>query len=716
MLSDNLLAENERRPSASPSTAPAGESRQPSDAPDEPSKKGFEAVAAGGAAAPKELVPRATKRKCLLSFVLTSVIVAIITALIVHYAKPAATSSSSASTVVTVPTPSPAPVDGGGGVGTGNNNSVVATVSPTDAPTDAQTSAPTPFTVMSHSLVLTCEIFCTGEILQTIQLSTLFSDTKNFVDMPLKFDPAQVWQNWTALKQNASNYVLDSNNDSVLSVDALAQFVADNFNEVGSDVIQVTPTDWTENPAFLNNINDSALQSYAKQVNEAWKFLGRAPSDDVYNFPTRHTLIALKNQFMIVPGGRFLEEYYWDTYFVNKGLIASGMVHSARLITENLLDFVSKLGFVPNGARKYYENRSQPPMLTLMVKDIVDAYMNSSYLGTNVEAKFALSWLEENFPTLLQEYSFWMTLGEHAVMVNDKYTLNRYYANYSAAGPRPEEYREDFNQAANLTSDADKKQVYTNIIAAAETGWDFSSRWFSDRINKNHADTTNVIPVDLNTIMCKVEEAMLEFSQLLGDTANAQKFSKALQSRKEAISEILWNPANLQWVDHYLVPKENETEPLIGAASNFYPLWGNCFNVSELKDTNGNTGNITPAYLMQSLIDSNLILPGGIATTLNPTGQQWDYPNAWAPIQYILIDGLSNIGFDDLAFALANRWIVTTYLAFNSTGYMHEKYDALVLGMAGDGGEYPPQIGFGWTNGVTLDLLNRYGARAHYPL
>jgi len=644
------------------------------------------------------LVPRSTKKKCIITFIVVILVVAAITAIAVAVPGNQNSSSNSAtSQAPTTATPTPAPSS--------------ASIAPTNAPTFAPTTAPVPV-----SLVLDCAIFCTGEILETIQLSPLFNDTKNFVDMPLQFDPSVVWQNWNDMKANTSNYVLDSNNNSVLSNDALSQFVADNFLPVGSDVITVTPSDWTETPAFLNNIADPVLKAYAEQVNQAWNFLGRAPSDEVYANPTRHTLIALKNQFMIVPGGRFLEEYYWDTYFVNKGLIASGMLHSARLVTENLLDFVEKFGFVPNGARQYYRNRSQPPFLTLMVKDIVDAYTNASYLGTDVETQFAMSWLAQNFGTLLKEYDFWMTLGQHAVMINDKYVLNRFYANLSSAAPRPEEYREDYTQAAGFASQDEKQLLYSNIIAAAETGWDFSSRWFSDRVSKNKADTTNVIPVDLNVVMCKVEEAMLAFSQMLGDTANAAKFAQALESRKEAISEILWNPASLQWVDHYINPTDNETEPLLNAASNFYPLWGGCFNVSELKDTNGETGNITPAYLMQSLVDSNLILPGGISTTLNPTGQQWDYPNAWAPIQYILIDGLSNLGFNNLSLALANRWIVTTYLAYNSTGYMHEKYDALILGQAGDGGEYPPQIGFGWTNGVTLDLLNRYGQQVHYPL
>eukprot|EP00475_Leptophrys_vorax_P018973 TRINITY_DN2591_c0_g1_i1.p1 TRINITY_DN2591_c0_g1~~TRINITY_DN2591_c0_g1_i1.p1 ORF type:complete len:754 (-),score=180.98 TRINITY_DN2591_c0_g1_i1:30-2291(-) len=597
-----------------------------------------------------------------------------------------------------------------------------------NVPTNSNNSIAVP-----ASLVLDCPIFCNAGVLSIIQLSTLFNDTKYFVDMPLKYDPDYVlaeWQlllsdpaSWSNSKALISEAGSPGNGDdhhsptnkptqnpviskpsptSILNVTVLAQFVNQFFDLPGSDVVFANLTDWNENPAFLQNIVDPTLRQYASDVNQIWKDLGRAPSADVYAHPTRHSLLSLKNPLMIVPGGRFLEEYYWDTYFVNKGLIASGMLHTAREVAENLLDFVERFGFVPNGARAYYKNRSQPPMLTLMVKDIFEAYMNQS-----IDQRFPMDWLDDNFDTLVKEYDFWMTIGQHAVKVQDKYVLNRYYANVSSAAPRPEMYREDYLLASNITDLNQKQQFWGNLIAAAETGWDFSSRWFSDRMSKDHTDTMNVIPVDLNVIMCKVEESLLEFSKYLDDDDSEKRFTDALKQRKEAIAEILWNPQYLQWTDFYLNPKDQEKQPLINSASNYFPFWGSCFDSDDLVDADENIIEID--YIVQALQDSGLLLPGGVSTTLQQTGQQWDFPNAWAPIQYILIDGLSNVGYNDLALELANRWIETTYLTYNSTGYMHEKYDARVLGQAGDGGEYAPQKGFGWTNGVTLDLLNRFG-------
>lgn len=554
---------------------------------------------------------------------------------------------------------------------------------------------------------LVCQIFCSGDILHTVQLSPLFNDTKHFVDMPLKHDPAVIWSHWNLMLSSFGN------DSTQVDLQSLRQFVLQHFDEPGSDLEVVHPEDWREFPDLLDGIVDPILKEYARQVNEDWKLLGRAPSRDVYENPSRHTLIPLKNRLMIVPGGRFLEEYYWDTYFVNKGLIASGMLHSAKLVTENLVDLVRKLGFVPNGARTYYMNRSQPPMLSLMVQDIVEAMIpdDDDDVDDDDDRSEAIYWLKKQFPALEEEYQFWMTPGEHAVLINGRYLMNRYFAHVQSAAPRPEMYREDFNLALNLTSTEDKQKLWANLIAAAETGWDFSSRWFADRMSKTSADTMNVIPVDLNVIMCKVEEALLGFAKLLKNHTQTDYYAKALSQRKEAISRVLWNSKYLQWNDHYLSSECNESQPLLNAASNFYPLWGDCFDISILHEQ---SPNLTIDQITQSLLNSGLILPGGISTTMSLTGQQWDFPNAWAPIQYILIEGLENLGETELSLELANRWIVTTFLAYNSTGYMHEKYDALILGEAGDGGEYPPQIGFGWTNGVTLDLLGRYGDKVHF--
>lgn len=102
--------------------------------------------------------------------------------------------------------------------------------------------------------------------------------------------------------------------------------------------------------------------------------------------------------------------------------------------------------------------------------------------------------------------------------------------------------------------------------------------------------------------------------------------------------------------------------------------------------------------------------------TLNPSGEQWDFPNVWSPMQYLLIYGLENLKTtktSDLAYKWAERWVRSNFAAFNDTRAMYEKYIATEFGVSGGGGEYEVQTGFGWSNGVILDLLDRYSDKLH---
>ena len=111
------------------------------------------------------------------------------------------------------------------------------------------------------------------------------------------------------------------------------------------------------------------------------------------------------------------------------------------------------------------------------------------------------------------------------------------------------------------------------------------------------------------------------------------------------------------------------------------------------------------------LVERRMLAPGGLRTTLKATGEQWDMPNGWAPLQWIAVRGLLNYGFSDLATKIARRWIETVDLIYRQTGFTHEKYDIETRAIGG-GGEYDPQIGFGWTNGVPRDFICRFGDRA----
>ena len=163
-----------------------------------------------------------------------------------------------------------------------------------------------------------CMVFCHGPLLHAVQMSFIFNDSKTFVDMPLRIDPEDALDQFAALGPNPSKAVL-------------AKFVNETFLPVGSDVLPWTPTDFTPNPPLLSHIANASVAAWAEDVNELWLVLGRKVAPDVFANPQRHTLLPLPKP-TIVPGGRFRETYYWDTYWIVKGLIACGMDTTAKCV------------------------------------------------------------------------------------------------------------------------------------------------------------------------------------------------------------------------------------------------------------------------------------------------------------------------------------------------------------------------------------------------
>eukprot|EP00644_Phytophthora_capsici_P014003 jgi/Phyca11/4669/fgenesh1_pm.PHYCAscaffold_3_\ len=354
---------------------------------------------------------------------------------------------------------------------------------------------------------------------------------------------------------------------------------------------------------------------------------------------------------------------------------------TARGIVNHLLEYVSEFGFVPNGGRIYYLTRSQPPMLSDMYDD---------------------EYLRAALPILEREYDFWM---QHGPCVT--YVLNRYTSN--ANHPRPESYREDVLVAAEIfdrtmlmedgnaaATERHKDKYYNNVIAAAESGWDFSSRWLRDPLDMKSMMTTSVVPVDLNSIMYRVERNLMEFNLHLGNNQRAKFFERAAARRQEAIDAILWSEKHQSWKDYDL---ETDTHSPIVSVSDYTPLWAKAFNSTDIDRLK---------LVVTSLKNSGLLKVGGVQTTTIFTGQQWDAPNAWPPEQDIIVEGLLAVNTSEsysLAQELSQTWTQTSLTAWKQTGLMFEKYNASEVGGLGAGGEYFPQFGFGWTNGVILKFL-----------
>jgi len=142
-----------------------------------------------------------------------------------------------------------------------------------------------------------------GSLLQVVQLSGIFNDSKTFVDMPMKADPELITAAFEALASPVSNA-------------ALLAFIDDYFDAAGSDLVTEPPADWQSSPALLGRIPaTSPYRAWAADLNDLWLILGRRLNVSVDEQPQRHSYIPMPFP-TVVPGGRFRESYYWDSYFI----------------------------------------------------------------------------------------------------------------------------------------------------------------------------------------------------------------------------------------------------------------------------------------------------------------------------------------------------------------------------------------------------------------
>ncbi|XP_023314191.1 trehalase isoform X2 [Trichogramma pretiosum] len=527
------------------------------------------------------------------------------------------------------------------------------------------------------------EIYCHGELLHTVQMASIYPDSKTFVDMKMRHPTPMT----LALFKEFMNRT-----DNAPTRSQIERFVNETFEPAGSEFASFDPEDWVAEPKFLKKVLDPQLRKFGSDLNHIWKMLGKKMRDDVKDNADLYSIIYVPNP-VIVPGGRFREFYYWDSYWIVKGLLLSEMTATVKGMLSNFVSIVERYGFIPNGGRIYYLERSQPPMLTPMVHE---------YLRHTNDYK----WLEDNLWLLEKEFDFWMTKRTVEVEKDgQKYLLARYHE--SSYGPRPESYREDVLTSQSFRTSEEKENYWSELKTAAETGWDFSSRWFihpdgSNKGNLTNLKTRSIIPVDLNSLIYRNAVLLAQYNRQFGNESQADKYEKRAREWQEAITAVLWHDEVGAWLDYDII---NEVKRDYFYPTNIMPLWVGCYDPARRDD---HVSKVLK-YLEKSQIMMN---QGGIPTTLEHSGEQWDYPNAWPPLQYLFImalDKTSDPWAQRLAYEISQRWVRSNYKAFNETNSMFEKYDATVSGGHGSGGEYEVQLGFGWSNGLILDLLDKYG-------
>jgi len=492
-----------------------------------------------------------------------------------------------------------------------------------------------------------------GQLFIDVQMQNVLGDGKSFVDaLPRRLPPALLLRLYEQQRQMPGF--------------SLTAFVAEHF---------ILPQ---------TGVANCPWDAIRARIHGLWPQLVRSTEDEAAPLPGTSTLLPLPNPY-VVPGGRFREVYYWDSYFTMLGLVEDGYRPLAEDMLRNFASLIDRYGFIPNSNRSYMLSRSQPPFFFKMVQCAAPLEGDG--------AAFA-----RYLPQLKAEYAYWME-GEvqpdvhlprgqargHLVHLPDGVLLNRYWD--SCDHPREESYRDDVLTAQ--ASDRPAAQVYRELRAGAESGWDFSSRWCADPQRLDSIETTEILPVDLNSLLWGLECAIAHGCETAGDSAGAQHYTERAQRRQRAINHYLWSDTQGHYVDYQWV--QGVARPQLTAAA-LVPLYLGVANAAQ-------------AQASAEAAQTHLLTMNGLQTTRLHTGQQWDAPNGWAPLQWMATQGLLRYGHAALARDIATRWLGAVHRVYLETGRLLEKYDVTAF-KPGGGGEYATQDGFGWTNATYVTLRN----------
>lgn len=487
-----------------------------------------------------------------------------------------------------------------------------------------------------------------GALFRAVQINNIHGDGKTFVDLVPN----------VALRKIVKAYereAIEPNFD-------LQAFIARHFKEYKSSTEEAVDLDTTDPEAYINRLWSSLTRRADKAAG---------------------SLIPLPKPY-IVPGGRFQEQFYWDSYFVMLGLESQGRHDITDSIMANFVHMFRKFGFIPTGNRTYFVSRSQPPYFLQMTRLVAHRKGHYRYLMSQL-------------PYLVMEHDFWtkdtreflaMSLSrkhyKRIIRMPDGSTLSRYYdANNT---PRPESYSEDVETAAKSGRDA--KHVYRHLRAGAESGWDFSSRWLTDPHDISTIHTTDIAPIDLNCMLYEIELALAEIYQKLLLHTLARSYRRRADNRRATVNAYLWDADQGYFFDYdSALNKRTDCWSLAGV----YPLY---------------CGLATPeqAARVAENIEKHFLRAGGVVTTTTENGEQWDAPNGWAPLQWVTIVGLRRYGHNELADTIKFRWCGANLALFQTEQKFVEKYNVIDPATKGGGGEYTLQDGFGWTNGVFVAL------------
>jgi alpha,alpha-trehalase len=432
-------------------------------------------------------------------------------------------------------------------------------------------------------------------------------------------------------------------------------------------------------------------------------------------------LLYLPNAY-VVPGGRFNEMYGWDSYFIIVGLVRDGRLDLAKGMVENFFFEVEHYGTFLNANRTYYLTRSQPPYLTSMIMEVYQAEKAAGHSDR--------AWLQRAYDYAAKDYQLWV----HEPHLAGSTGLSRYFD--FGDGPVAEGLQDETGYYKNVaafflthpdradhdlveteggksnpdavgfgfelqlceTTQNGKKcepfrtvslshDYYKGDRSMRESGFDVAFRF-----GPFGAQTHHYAAVCLNSLLYKTETDLTTMADTLGKKEDAARWRKLADDRKARMNQLFWNASKGMFFDYEF---ETQKQSSYTYVTTFYPMWAGLASPEQAR-----------------AIEKNLQIfeqPGGLDMSPTESGGQWDHPYGWAPMQLVGIEGLRRYGFNDDANRVAYKFLSTVAENFRRDGTIREKYNVVTRSSETTvtAGYHMNIVGFGWTNGVFLELLQK---------
>ncbi len=394
--------------------------------------------------------------------------------------------------------------------------------------------------------------------------------------------------------------------------------------------------------AKKNDLTESEVRAARDYIRAYWHQLERFhPEDD-------ESLLGLPKPYLVPSYDEtarfdYNELYYWDSYFMVQGLLDAEHEELVMGILEDLLSLFERLSIIPNASRTYLTGRSQPPFLTSFIFDVYDTYDVSD------------EWLQRAIEIAKREYhTVWLgTRKPNVRLVHEG--LSRYY---------------DIN--------------YLHDLAEAESGWDMTPRFGRKALS--------YLPVDLNALLYKYETDFAKAAIIAKDDTEAEKWLHAAETRKQTVNDLMWDRLRGLYYDYDFKKKKRGT---ISSLAAYYTMWSGLASEEQAAAMVRAMHRFEHKGGLTTTDDRPLSyqMPGSVPV-------QWAYPNGWAPLHLLTIQGLERYGYYDEAARVAGKWLRTNLDWFNQHGVFLEKYNVVEPDKPPLKGVYPSQTGFGWTNSV----------------